>query len=786
MQTIRILPNIRALLREGKEEEAIEVMNAHVDVIAPYVRDDLKYIKSRDAKTSLCLSKIYFVLEDYERSIEYALQAGDGLVDDGSFYYKSIVYRMMELVEKYGDLKVRDAVLRIVGKEDADESLLGYLFCIKAYEMFKEVLEKYLCGVNDCRDVLDLLVSVAEENGSIRELYEAIVAIGIEMKPFIFYVVDGCFYLEKIDKVKEMIERLAESDILLCYEVAFYVEDNYRPDIEVQNANVMKILSGEFMSKIMCSFLLEKNLTSFKFLESIAKTRTHYLGQVNSLMNLGTSNDTFYRSNTDIFGQSKEWARFIEVSSIGMIHALNSNPYEILKNYLPNEVSQKEGGALMALGIMKAGTFSEEDTEYLMYFLDMEESLTPELAHGVCLGLGLINMGSVNADILDRLRGLLKVDKTLLVEASVYGIGLVGLNSWNVELVDDLIAIGRETEFERVKRAIGVAISLTMMFSEEMFYDENAFEGAEGMKSYINDLMADKDAVMKSNGLLSLGSSYVGTGRLGVIATVLPYVNDGDDDVKRAAVIAIGLICCDDRDLLVSTLEPLSENHNFFVRATTAVVLGLFQAGTGDKTCSDILEALMYDSNNLVRQSACIGAGFVLMQCNPSLVPNYKRIIERLNKLVVDKKEDGAVEFGAVFGRGVSEAGGRNIIFSVRNASGVLSADRIAGAIMFLHYWYWYPLVNMISLCFLPTAVFCFNEDLEEEDLEIRTSECYDNLLIRLPDVKKARRFRQKPMEDKEVVTESPSVLKSGSRCTMKQREECGLDAPAILFVKKK
>ncbi|KAL7348162.1 proteasome regulatory subunit 2 [Encephalitozoon intestinalis] len=785
MQTIRILPNIKSLLKDGKVSEAIDVINMHVDVVAPYIKDDLQYIKSDDPKTSLCLSKIYFVLGDYQKAIEYALLSGDLLVDDGSFYYTSIVYHMMDSADMSKDSRARDFVLRAISSETVDGSLIGYLFSVKEYALLKEALVKYIDGGNDYKRLLDLLISLGEEKGCLKEIYGMITEIGPRGKPFLFYVIDAYFYLEEIEKVKELIERLTKEDILLCYEVAFYTEDNYSPEIEVSNQKVMSILSGEFKKKILGEFLLERNLTSFKFLESIARTRTHYLGLANSLMNLGTSNDTFYRSNADIFSQSNEWAKFCEVSSIGMIHLFNSNPYEILKNYLPSEVSQKEGGALMALGLIKAGTFSEEDTEYLLYFLDTQDTLTPELAYGVCLGLGLINMGSTNSEILGKLKELSKVDRTLLVEASVYGIGMLGLNSWNVEILEDLRAIAGETEFERVKRAVGISFSLVLMFSEEMFYDEGA-ETDGDFKNYINEFLSEKDSIMRASGVLSLGSSFVGTGRLSVISTLLPYINDGDDDVKRAAVIAIGLVCCDDRDLLVGTLEPLSENHNFFVRAAVAVVLGLFLSGTGDEVCTNILEALMYDSNNLVRQSACIGIGFITMQCNPTLIPNYKRIIERLNKLVVDKKESGAVELGAVFGRGLSEAGGRNIIFSIRNMSGITSADRIAGAILFLHYWYWYPLISMVSLCALPTAVFCFNEDLEEEEIEIPTSNRYDNLLIRLPDIKKTRRFKQRPKEDKEVVTESPSVLTSGSRCTIKQREECGLDSPAILFVKKK
>lgn len=789
MQTIRILPNIKTLLRDGKEEEAIDIINAHVDVLAPHIREELGYIRSSSPKTSLCLSKIYFVLEEYEQAIEHALRAGDLLVDDGSFYYESMVYRMMDGVGTYGSERVRSFVLRLISTEAVDDSFIGYLFSIKAYDLFREALSQYVNTRDEYKELLDFLVCTAEEDGVLKEIYNIFISMGVYRKPFIFYVIDGYFYIGDVERIKEFINALMDRDIVLCYEAAFYISDSYNPDIEVSNEKVMSILNGEFKNKIVSSFLLEKNLTSFRFLESIARARTHYLGQVNSVMNVGTSNDTFYRSNTEIFGQSKEWAKFCEVSSLGMIHSSGANPYEILRNYLPSEISQREGGALMALGLIRAGTFNEEDTEYLLYFLEGEESVTPELAQGACLGLGLVNLGLANDDILEKLKNVSKVEQTLVAEAGVYGMGMVGVNSWSVELLEDLKVIAKETEFERVKRSVGIAFALVLMFSEGMFYDEETGGGDAGRgepRNYINELLSDKDAVGRCSGLLSLGSAFVGTGRLCIISTLLPYINDGDDDVKRAAVIAIALVCCDDRDLLVGTLEPLSENHNFFVRAAVAVTLGLFLAGTGDEVGCNILEALMYDTNGLVKQSACIGVGFVIMQCNPSLVPNYRRIVDRLNKLIVDKKEEGCVELGAVFGRGLSEAGGRNVVFSVRNMSDVISADRVAGAILFLHYWYWYPLMNMISLCSLPTAVFCFNEDLEEEDMEIVSSSCYDNVLIRLPDVKKTRRFRQKPVEDKEVVTKSPDVLKSGNRCTMRQRKECRVDAPAIFFVRKK
>jgi 26S proteasome regulatory subunit N2 len=784
MQALRILPNIKLLLRDKREEEAIEMIDAHLDVVAPHLREEIERVELETPQASLCLSKVHFLLQNYDRAIEYAMGAGSLLVDDGSFYYRALMHRMMDAVGS--NKKVRSFIIKLIRAEDVSDSLIGYLFSIRAYDLLKKVLIKHINGVEDCGELIELLVRLATEEDVLSDVYQLLVEINILKEPFIFYLVDALFYFDEQDAIKGLLSELARKDILLCYRVAFYIEDTYTSELEVEDPRVMSLLSGEVKRRALSSFLLEKNLTCFKFLESIARTRTSYLAHINALMNLGTSNDTFYRSNTEIFSQSKEWAKFSEVATLGMMHPRDANPYEILKNYLPDETSQREGGALMALGLMRAGTWCKEDTGYLLYFLEAESNFNLELVHGACLGLGLVNLGLGDAELLERLKTFSKLDQTLLIESGVYGMGLVGQGTCNYELMEEIAVLAKETEFERVKRAAGVAASLIVMFSEGAFYSDNeAKMGSSEPRSHIGRMLADKDAAVRCSGLLSLGSAYVGKGRLSIISVLLPYLNDGDDDVRRAAVIAIALVCCNDRDLLVGTLEPLSENHNFYVRAAVALCLGLLLAGTGDGVCCNILEALMYDSNGLVRQAACMGVGFLVMQCNPSLVPNYKRIMNKLNKMIVDKNEESSVELGAVFGRGLSEAGGRNVVFGVRNLSGKISGRMVTGAIMFLHYWYWYPFLNMVSLCALPTAIFCFNENLEEEEISIETPDEYHSLLVRLPDMKKTRRFRQKTAEEKEVVTKAENVLKSGSRCTLHQMRRCGIKAPGFFFVKK-
>lgn len=768
MESLRILPNIKSLIEDGREEDAVEIIEKYIDCVSYYLKDVLGKFKGETPTTALCLSRVYFVLQDYEKAIGYAIKAGEAFRNDGSFYFQSVVGRMMDLLVVDSHHPCREFVIGLIQKDVLSDSYIGFLYSVEEYEKFEVCLKIYLEYYDNPREFLRLLLKDKKERiyriiGSMWEskaMYE---------HPQAYFLMDSLVFLKEEEKIREILHRV-EDDV--CHDLCFYLEDVYQLKIETKSTTAQKILTGEFKRDLLQRFLTSNNLTSFRFLDSIAKTRSPHVGFVNALMNLGSTNDTFYRSNSDLLGASKDWAKFNDVAYLGMIHLNNPLPYEVLKNYLPSETNPKEGGALLALGLINRSTRSEEDSEFLLFFLDGE--ITQELAMGACLGLGLINMASNRVDILKKLLDLSKSDNTVISEAAVYGLGLVALNSSNPELLKELEILKNETEFERVKRTIGIAYSLILSSS-----------GDSSSNGFLDDLLASKDPLTRFGGVLALGSSYVGSGDLEVISRLLDFLNDGDDDVRRSTVIAISLVSCEDTPLLIKTLEPLAENHNSFVRAVVALCLGFFNAGTGNSTCCDIVEALIHDSNSLVRQSACIAMGFLLMQCNPFLVKNYKRIIDSINRIIVDRCEESCVKHGAVIGRGISEAGGRNIIFSIRNMNNKITPDRVAGAILFLNHWYWYPLMPLLALNYLPTPFYVFDSNLQEVKKSIKYSENYDNHLIRLPDVKRTRGFKQKPQEDKEVITKALPEVESSTRCTMLQQDDCGIEWPGIFFNKK-
>jgi 26S proteasome regulatory subunit N2 len=81
--------------------------------------------------------------------------------------------------------------------------------------------------------------------------------------------------------------------------------------------------------------------------------------------------------------------------------------------------------------------------------------------------------------------------------------------------------------------------------------------------------------------------------------------------------------------------------------------------------------------------------------------------------VVSDKHEDALCKFGAILAQGIIDAGGRNVTISLQSRAGNSRMSAIVGLLVFTQFWYWYPLVNMISLAFTPTAVIGLNKDLK-------------------------------------------------------------------------
>ena len=753
METLRALPVINNFLEQGNINKAISILKEYIEILAPYIHFDFPGPSQLDPDASLVLCKLFLLRKDYSKAISYGMKAKAILNTLDPFYFESFIFRTMdELVQRSSESdvytkEIREFILEYIKEDASTDSLLGYLARIKEFGILRSKIIELSETDVECRDILIILQEIAP-----KEVTEILADCSINNPGFFEQVIDALVNLKMDEKLKTLVSSLPWNRM---YAACFYLEDTHQYPLELENENANFILSGQWKQEILSNFLFKNNKTNFKFLESMSKARVPYIALVNSFMNAGTTNDSLYRNNKNLIS-GKDWNRFLELASLGMIHQGNYDPFEILKELLPSlESSSGEAGALMALGVMNAGRNDEEANEYYLNWLT---SNSEEIVFGSCIGLGLNAMESGNKQLLERLKSLFATDNTITQESSLYAIGLIFAGTEDREVANFVRSIHDNTDFPRVKRVAGLAMALINCLGENRI----------DLLEYLNS----DSASIRSMGLLSLGSAFAATSNLDIIGKILPFIDDRDDETKRSAVIAISLIGYGDPEVKSACIVPLAENHNPFVRATAAICLGFFNSGICDIEVCSILEAMLYDNEDLVKQNACIGAGFAFMQGNPTLIPNYKRALDKMNLIIASRTESQCCKIGASIGRAISEASGKSSVFSLKNFSGQVLSSKVNGALMFLFSWYWFPLIPCVALCLHPTPIFFFDKNLDETDDVFTNSEaCYD-YLVRLPEMKKSRKFKQSKMADqtKDILEPAKINLKSGDKLNYKER----------------
>jgi 26S proteasome regulatory subunit N2 len=143
------------------------------------------------------------------------------------------------------------------------------------------------------------------------------------------------------------------------------------------------------------------------------------------------------------------------------------------------------------------------------------------------------------------------------------------------------------------------------------------------------------------------------------------------------------------------------------------MALGIACAGTGLDEAIDLLEPMMKDSVDFVRQGAFVAVSMVMIQVNEAQNPKVASIRKQLQKAVSDRHEDAMAKFGAGLALGIIDAGGRNATIGLQTPTGNLNMAAIVGMAIFTQYWYWFPLTHFLALSFTPTAIIGVDQDLE-------------------------------------------------------------------------
>ncbi|KAI1262768.1 26S proteasome regulatory subunit rpn2 [Xylariaceae sp. FL1019] len=635
-----------------------------------------------------------------------------------------------------------------------------------------EQLMDYCLGI--CMDV----VQERAFRDDILQLVLDILASGRAKEPDYFSIAKCIVYLNKDDQARKVIRHLIEADgssraTAVAYQFAFDLYDNGTqeflgrvihglpksdaasgddedssnntpdPDSEAPTLptsvatskrtsldthvekytakykNIRSILDGTTTIRLNLEFLYRNNRTDLSILN---KVRDSLEGRnsifhtavtfCNAFMNQGTTNDKFFRDNLEWLGKAVNWSKFTATAALGVIHRGNlSQSKKLLDPYLPRGAGgissgspYSQGGALYAYGLIHAN-HGADALEYLkQQFSSAEEEV---IQHGGALGLGLAGMASGNEEIFDGLKSTLYADSALNGEAVGLAMGLIMLGTGNVKALEDMVTYAHETSHEKSVRGLALGMSLIMYGRQE---------GADVM---IEGLLNDPDPTLRYGGIMTVAMAYCGTGSNKAVRKLLHVaVSDVNDDVRRIAVMSLGFILFRKPNSVPRMVELLSESYNPHVRYGSAMALGISCAGTGLDEAIDLLEPMMKDPTDFVRQGALIALSMIMIQQNEAMNPKVTEIRKTLKKVVGDRHEDAMTKFGAALALGIIDAGGRNCTIGLQTQTGNLNMAGVIGMAVFTQYWYWFPFTHFLSLAFSPTSIIALDHDLDIIDVK--------------------------------------------------------------------
>lgn len=492
-------------------------------------------------------------------------------------------------------------------------------------------------------------------------------------------------------------------------------QEHLLPEEEKAYKSIGDILRGTKTIELNLEFLYRNNHTDKHILNKIkdsleARNSIFHtaVSLANAFMHAGTTNDRFFRDNLEWLGKAVNWSKFTATAALGVIHRGNlGQGQKLLEPYLPKEriegtntgSAYSQGGSLYALGLI----YANHETLALDLIRGHFKNATEEVVlHGGALGLGVAGMATGDQGIYEDLRSVLYADSALNGEAVGIAMGLIMLGTGNFQALEDMIQYAHETQHEKIVRGLALGMAL-IMYGRQETADE-----------LVNGLLDDPDPILRYGGIQTLALAYCGTGSNKAVRKLLHVaVSDVSDDVRRIAVMSLGFILFRKPNSVPRMVELLSESYNPHVRYGAAMALGISCAGTGLDEAIDLLEPMIKDPTDFVRQGALISLSMIMVQQNEAMNPKVGTIRKTLQKAIGDRHEDAMTKFGSAVSLGIMDAGGRNCTISLQTQTGNLNMAGIVGMAVFTQYWYWFPLTHFLSLSFTPTSVIALDQDLE-------------------------------------------------------------------------
>ncbi|KAF9951015.1 proteasome regulatory particle base subunit, partial [Modicella reniformis] len=753
-----------ALLDEQDDDlkvYALQKLNGLVDQFWAEISDAVSKIEIMYEDTefkdrqlaALVASKVYYHLGEFDDSLNFALGAGN--LFDLSLKSEYVDTIVSKCIDKYITLRVQEQH-DPPNAEPVDSRLKDVVekMFAKCYQdgEFKQAVGIALEAHR--LDVVEYSIKTGGPSNILPYVYELTMTVVLDQayrNTLLKLLVDQFRKLEVPDYVSinqclvhlgdhqasaELLQTLVnsgvQSDLLMAYQLAFDLENNATQKYLTKVANalpteptdtgtskfqkVKSILLGKETIKLQLEFLCRNNHTDMLILKNSktvldARLSIYHSAVTfaNAFMNAGTTSDDFLRQNLEWLSRATNWSKFSATAALGVIHKGHlSQGMNLLAPYLPQDgvtaSPYSEGGSLFALGLIHAN----HGGDVLHYLRGVLKNTQIEvLQHGACLGLGTAGMATDDGDIYDELKNVLFSDSAIGGEAAGLAMGMVMLGTASEKALDEMLQYAHETQHEKIIRGLAVGISLVMYGKED------------AADTLIEKLAGDKDPIMRYGCMYTIAMAYCGTGNNKAIRRLLHVaVSDVNDDVRRAAVTALGFILFRSYKQVPRIVQLLSESYNPHVRYGACLALGISCAGTGLLEAIELLEPMTKDNIDFVRQGAFIALAMILMQQNEVQNPKSATVRTMYEDVIKKKNEDALAKFGAVLAQGIIDGGGRNVTISMQSRSGHSNMPAIVGVALFTQFWYWFPTSHFLSLAFTPTALIGVNVDLNMPEIE--------------------------------------------------------------------
>ncbi|CAO3592001.1 unnamed protein product [Absidia cylindrospora] len=694
---------------------------------------------------ALVASKVYYYLGELDDSLTFALGAAKCI--DKYIYLRQQEESNTDGMTEAIDAKLQDIVERMFqrcAQDEEYEQAIGIALESRRLDVVKSMIEKG-SSAKLLPYVLEVSMTLVQHLEFRNQVLQLLVNLYQNLAEPDYISISHCLvHLNDPQSAAQMLKELIEkNDELMAYQIAFDLEENATQDFLSKVSNnlpvpaakeeaadattetddndpfkkIVSILSGEQSIRLYLEFLYRNNHTDLMILkntknalESRHSVYHSALTFANAFMHAGTTSDEFLRQNLEWLSRATNWTKFSATAALGVIHKGQlSQSMNLLAPYLPQEGAQggseySEGGSLYALGLINAN-YGKDVLGFLKKALkDTDKEV---IQHGASLGLGVAGMATDNEDIYNELKTVLFSDSAVAGEAAGLAMGLVKLGTASEEAVEEMLQYAHETQHEKIIRGLAVGISFIMYGKEEK------------ADVLIDQLLDDKDPVLRYGGIYTIAMAYSGTGNNKAIRRLLHVaVSDVNDDVRRAAVTSLGFILLKNPKQVPRIVQLLAESYNPHVRYGATLALGISCAGTGYLDALDLLEPMTKDPIDFVRQGALVSQAMILIQQTENTNPKVASVRKLYEKIIGDKHEDPMSKFGAVLAQGIIDAGGRNVTISLVSPSGHANMPAIVGMTVFTQFWYWHPLTHMLSLSFTPTAIIGLNKNLQTPKFE--------------------------------------------------------------------